>query len=370
MTMRSLRCLVVAASLSACSPSDTAWTVATSDTTTALAPASVDGSSTIDHERGRRIWNYRCYVCHGYSGDGRTLAGMLLAPPPRDFTRPEALALSARQLRAAIADGKPGTAMKPFRGILSADDIAAVAGFVRQEFIVARAVNTRYHTAENGWPDHERYRAAFPFARGDIALDMPWNQLDDEQRRGKRLFLGSCISCHDRARVDDAGAVWETRALSYPRDAYCSSCHDEPNGDGLRAGAQAPADHGASARHAPATADAGVASTYSLHDRPPVQTNATALERRGESLYQRNCAFCHAADGTAKSWIGRFLEPHPRDLTDAIAMRGMTRERLIDAIEGGLDGTSMPAWKSVLQRGEIEAVAAYVQRMFEPARDR
>ena len=26
------------------------------------------------HEAGRAIYNYRCYFCHGYSGDARTLA--------------------------------------------------------------------------------------------------------------------------------------------------------------------------------------------------------------------------------------------------------------------------------------------------------
>jgi cytochrome c oxidase cbb3-type subunit 3 len=335
-----------------------------------LTEWSVD-SGAADRERGRKIWNFRCYFCHGYSGDARTLASTYLDPPPRDFTRADAQALTLPQLRAAITDGRAGTAMKAFGSILSPAEIIAVAGFVQREFIGARAENTRYHTAENGWPDHERHRAAFAFARGDLALDTPWEQLDDEQRRGKRLFLTACISCHDRARVDNAGAVWETRALSYPRDAYCTSCHAEPNGSGPRSDAARPADHPPSTTAALAPgADAALASTYSLHDRPPVLRDATALERQGETLYQRNCAFCHAADGTAKSWIGRFLEPHPRDLTDPSAMRAMTRERLVRTIEDGLDGTSMPGWKSVLQRNEIDAVAAYVQRAFQPTGSR
>jgi cytochrome c oxidase cbb3-type subunit 3 len=333
-------------------------------------PSSVDMDAATGHERGRKIWNFRCYFCHGYSGDARTLASTYLNPAPRDFTRADAKGLDESRLRAAIAGGKAGTAMKPFAGILSAADIAAVAGFVKREFIDARAVNTRYHTAENGWPDHERNRAAFVFARGDVALDTPWEQLDDEQRRGKRLFLTSCVSCHDRARVEDNGAVWETRAISYPRDAYCTSCHAEPNGSGLRAGTTRPVDHPTLQAPAPADAAAALASTYAVHDRPPPLRSATSLERQGEALYQANCAFCHAADGSAKSWIGRFLEPHPRDLTDAAAMRGMTRERLRRVIEDGLEGTSMPGWKSVLQRTEIDAVAAYVQRVFQPASTR
>ena len=37
-----------------------------------------------------------------------------------------------------------------------------------------------------------------------------------------------------------------------------------------------------------------------------------------------------------------------RNLTDAVTMAGMTRERLRSVIRGGLPGTSMPAWGSVL----------------------
>jgi cytochrome c oxidase cbb3-type subunit 3 len=332
---------------------------------------SVD-STPAEHEHGRRIYNYRCYFCHGYSGDARTLASTYLSPQPRDFTAEPARALAPSQLQQAIAEGRSGTAMKAFRGVLSDADIAAVAAFVRHEFIDARAVNTRYHTAANGWPDHERHRAAFPFARGELALDTPWEQLDPTQRRGKQLFLTSCISCHDRARVDDAGAVWETRALSYPRDAYCTSCHEHPDGSGLRVGVAPPSDdsHSASTASHDRNGDAALAATYAVHDRRPVLRGAGAQVLEGERLYQRDCAFCHAADGSAKSWIGRFLEPHPRDLTDARAMAGMTRERLTSVITDGLDGTSMPAWKSVLRPEEIEAVAAYVERAFIAPRSR
>jgi cytochrome c oxidase cbb3-type subunit 3 len=77
------------------------------------------------------------------------------------------------------------------------------------EFVQARAPNTRYHTRANGWPEHERYAAAFPFATGAIPLDRPDASLTAAERAGKRLFMGACISCHDRAKVLDAGPGWE-----------------------------------------------------------------------------------------------------------------------------------------------------------------
>src|SRR6185369_13464037 len=101
-----------------------------------------------------------------------------------------------------LRHGKPGTAMKSFSGILSKTEMQQVAHFVANEFVRKKAPNTRYHTAENGWPEHERYRAAFPFATGEIPLDRPWESLTKEQAAGKRLFMSSCISCHSAAKTD------------------------------------------------------------------------------------------------------------------------------------------------------------------------
>jgi len=94
--------------------------------------------------------------------------------------------------------------------------------------------------------------------------------------------------------------------------------------------------------------------------------NPTAQEKEGEVLFQENCAFCHAPDGTGKNWIGRFLEPHPRDLTDPVNMQTMTAERLRQVIRDGLPDTTMSAWKNVLDAGQIDAVIAYINRVFHP----
>jgi cytochrome c oxidase cbb3-type subunit 3 len=325
------------------------------------------------HELGRKVYNYRCYFCHGYSGDARTLASTYLEPKPRDFQATPADALPRDVMLAVVKHGKPGSAMKGFNGILDDREMQAVTDFVRQEFMVSKAANTRYHTAANGWPDHERNADAFAFARGEIALDKPWEQLDETQQRGKRLFMRACVSCHDHGRVENAGTVWESRPLSYPRDAYCTSCHQ----DVPRSAPQGVTHPDRPATHTFAEPDgsvpirrphegARIADGYLVHDKAPVLRNATPLQARGEQLYQKNCAFCHAADGTSKSWIGSFLEPHPRDLTSAVEMKGMTHERMRSSIAQGLPGTSMPAWRDVLAPGDIEALIAYISVAFRP----
>jgi len=240
----------------------------------------------------------------------------------------------------SVRDGRPDTAMMSFSGQLDDDDIAAVVDFIRKTFMTGTDSNTYYHTPENGWENHQRYAAAFPFALGEIALDTPWDQLTPDQRRGKQLFMSSCITCHDRAKVTDQGKIWEPRSVSYPRSGF---------------------DH----RLQEIDAQSG-ATPYTRHDEVPKISGLSQQEQLGESLFQDNCAFCHAADGSGQNWIGSFLEPHPRNLTDPDAMADMTTERLKRVIENGLPDTTMSAWKSVLSPEEIDALIAYISRAFFP----
>jgi cytochrome c oxidase cbb3-type subunit 3 len=299
------------------------------------------------HERGRAVYNFRCYFCHGYSGDARTLAASFLTPPPRSFvaTRPEDL--SRKTMITVVTYGQPDTAMQGFTRALSGEEIGLVVDFVRREFMQAGASNTRYHTVENGWPNHDQYAPAFPFALGELFIDTPDDRLSPAQRAGKRLFMHSCVTCHDRGTVQDEGVIWDPRPVSYPRSGYSHRTAEQ--------------------RIAVDTETA--ASPYARHDVRPETANLTTEERRGEELFQANCAFCHAADGTGLNWIGSFLEPHPRNLTDSEFMVGMTRQRLAKVIGEGLTGTTMPAWKDVLDAGQIAAVIAYISRVFYPVAD-
>jgi len=293
-------------------------------------------------EKGREVYNYRCYFCHGYSGDAKTLAATYLSPPPANFraTKPEQL--DRPKIVEALRHGRPGSAMKAFTGILSETDMNAVAAFVVDEFVKNKAENTRYHTVENGWPDHERYRPAFPFAKGEIPLSRSWETLTAEENAGKRLYLASCVSCHDRGAPDTDDVAWDSRPLSFPRNNFSLA---------------AP----------PVKVDAITSATpYALHDIKPKVTNLNRKERRGEHLFQNNCAFCHGADGTGKNWIGQFLEPHPRNLRDPAFMVGSSRQTIAHAIREGLPGTSMPAWKDVLGVKDISALLAYISRAFHP----
>lgn len=288
------------------------------------------------HERGRAIYNYRCYFCHGYSGDAKTLTSTYLTPAPRDFTRADPESLSRQTMIEIVKQGKSGTAMHGFSRLLADQEIAAVVEFVRTEFMLEQRVNTRYHTDENGWPDHDRYRNAFPFATGAIPLDSPWQRLSPAQVRGKQLYLTSCITCHDRAVVGDEGPIWSKQSISYPRNNYSHTDIDALSS----------------------------ASIYAQHDIDPVVESLSTPASQGKKLWQQNCAFCHAADGTGDNWIGSFLESKPRNLTEASFMKYMTRDLLSQRIRNGLENTSMPAWKNVLSNSEISQIVSYIDEAF------
>ncbi|MDP4299098.1 c-type cytochrome [Leptothrix discophora] len=298
------------------------------------------------HERGRRLYDGLCYFCHGYAGDARTLAATLLNPPPRDFTAPPEL--DAARVIAALRDGRPGSAMTSFGARLDDEAMAVLADYVVREFVQRRARRSRYHSVENGWPDHDRHAAAYPFADGRIGLDAPVEALDAGQRAGRALFLSACISCHDRSRQDDPGPAWQPRPLSYPRPGF------------------EPGQHAVTASGQPLDA-VSTPSIYARHDRAPVIPGLTRREREGEALFQANCAFCHGADATGRNWIGQFMEPPARDLT-ALSAAAKAPRHLRQVIRDGLVGTSMPAWREVFTRAQVEAVVAYLGRRLNPAR--
>lgn len=282
---------------------------------------------------GQSLYEYFCYQCHGYAGDARTVAAAYLDPKPRDFTRTSPTVLTRAVIARTIETGIAGTGMKSFARVLDARDRAAVADYIHTAFMRKAPLQRRYHTVENGWRDHERAGAAFPFATGATPIDTPVESLDTRQAEGRRLFLSACVTCHEGRRTNDSGPQWDPRALSFPRSVEtCDGCHE-------------------SARMLAATGET-----------PHGRTGDAPVAPSGQALFRRNCAFCHGADGSGRNWIGTFLEPHARDLRQP-RITAMSTQALAAIVGNGLPGTSMPAWKGVLSPPELLAVVEYVRTM-------
>lgn len=282
--------------------------------------AFMDGARVIDTDTeknvaaatsGKHLFLRHCSYCHGYMGDARTTAAQVLDPKPRDLTAPPRLDVD--KVSAAVRDGRSGTAMPSFSKVLSRAEIKAVAEYVIRSFAARTGEGGRYHTAENGWPDHDaRYAPAIPFALGELAVDVPLLNLSPTQREGLDLFKGACVSCHFGKHE---------RTIHLPD-------HEEKG----------------------------------PHDNPPEIVDMTPAEKEGGRLYQAACAQCHAADGSGQNWIGRFLDPSPTDLRAPRSLGLLSSDTFIERTLRAAEGTSMPSFEHVLSRTQVESIAAYLRR--------
>ncbi len=263
--------------------------------------------------------------------------------------------------------------MRPFQATLDREEIVSVADFVLKEFVLCRRKNTFYHTPANGWPQHEeRYGAAYPFVLGILGVDSEEAALNERQQAGLALYRQSCVVCHDSFAIAAAGE--RSRAASRMTNTIA-----EVSGPLAAATGERRAEGHVEDGHSPDRGDHGHDEHddhehdddehddheyASPHDITPEIAGLTPAESRGEVLYQVNCAQCHAADGTAENWIGRFLNPQPTDFTAAETARRLDDTALKRAIVAGLPGSSMPAFGGVIQEREIDDIIAYLRRAF------
>ena len=247
--------------------------------------------------------------------------------------------------------------MLSYRSILNSAEIDSVAAFIADAFIQRRSSNQSYHTAENGWPEHQRrYGAAFPFVLGEIAVDVAKSNLTTRQLYGLDLFRESCTTCHVGKKNRDEIPLWASNA-TWPRVESPSRSKPPALPDVV-----GPPEVPAETEYAGGYGYGGPAQAG--HDIPPALSKLTQSETAGEHLYQANCAYCHAADGTGRNQIGSFLEPRPTDFTDPKAVAHLSDGQLEQAILWGLPETSMPAFRSALSEEEAEAIVAYLKRAF------
>jgi len=102
-------------------------------------------TSFVDHagdealKRGRLLYGHLCVNCHGVDGTGKLGAAAAGGMKPRDLTSDVSRReITRERLIAAIAVGKRGTLMAGFAGQLSANDIDALAEYVKVSLMSGR----------------------------------------------------------------------------------------------------------------------------------------------------------------------------------------------------------------------------------------
>ena len=85
-----------------------------------------------DAGKGKVTYEQRCAPCHGSDGKGDGPAAAALTPPPRNFRDPAFWKdRTADQIRQTVLQGRPGTLMAPFKGVLSAEEIDDVVAYLQ-----------------------------------------------------------------------------------------------------------------------------------------------------------------------------------------------------------------------------------------------
>jgi mono/diheme cytochrome c family protein len=84
-----------------------------------------------DAQRGKPIFEERCASCHGLTGNGDGPQAPFLSPHPGNLISAATSIKSDQELLDIIAEGKPRTAMPPWKDLLTAQQRHDVLAYIR-----------------------------------------------------------------------------------------------------------------------------------------------------------------------------------------------------------------------------------------------
>jgi mono/diheme cytochrome c family protein len=255
-----------------------------------------------DSSRGRQIYARVCSVCHGDRGNGSMWASANLNPAPRDFSSPGAKQdLTRDRMIAAVANGRPNTAMQGYSSKFSRQDIEAVVDYVRGAFMRIPETNAGISGTH---------------ARGVPA---------DDKGKGK-----------GKAKEDE------------------HAHHNHGDQGGGSAADHAAHGHGTGAVDKDGKVDMKASFAGGL------KGNFAA----GKKFYNDNCATCHGVKGDGQGPRAYFINPKPAVFISPASRASFNRPTIFDATATGRRGSEMPAWDKVLSKQEIADVSEYVFQAF------
>ena len=85
------------------------------------------------------------------------------------------------------------------------------------------------------------------------------------------------------------------------------------------------------------------------------------MASQGEKIFQTNCEMCHGPHGHGDGPAGQSLEPKPKNL--AVLQKSVGDDYLFWRISEGKSGTSMVAWKGILEEDQIWQVVSFIRTL-------
>lgn len=93
--------------------------------------AAAEEEGLLNLDKGKTSYQTFCSPCHGAQGKGDGPAGKSLTPPPANLTGKSTTGKLDKELLNIIQNGKPGTAMPPWKSSLSPLQIQEILAYIR-----------------------------------------------------------------------------------------------------------------------------------------------------------------------------------------------------------------------------------------------
>jgi mono/diheme cytochrome c family protein len=172
--------------------------------------------------------------------------------------------------------------------------------------------------------------------------------------RGEKLFAQNCASCHGAdGRSNTAGAkeqlphATDLTTARFSVERLASVIHNGVPGTAMPGYPQLSAEDVAS-----------LAKYAQKFNAPVAKVESPVAEVK--TLYAQNCLSCHGATGEGD---GPQAPLQPRSPAN-FKLKQPTPEQAIKAINDGIPGSTMPQWKTKLNKTQIEQLANYARSLY------
>lgn len=136
---------------------------------------------------GKEVFTQYCASCHGDKLDGKGYLHELIDPLPRNLSRTQFVATYHQRFEHSIENGVPGTAMPPWKAILSKKQIKDVIDYIKDVSGIKKSGYKRYDVTLPKVGDKER--RSIGKAKKIIKADA---------KRGEVAYQKFCTSCHGK----------------------------------------------------------------------------------------------------------------------------------------------------------------------------
>ncbi|RMH20607.1 MAG: hypothetical protein D6698_03900 [Gammaproteobacteria bacterium] len=312
---------------------------------------------------GETLYLKHCSSCHGESGDGQGPRSSQLNSTPTDFTSLDGQSvLTHERLLKAIRQGRPGTAMVPWDGLLTDQEITAIADYIESAFLKTdkHLLAGRNLYIKHCAPCHGDDGNSARWTRNSLN-PAPRNFTTEKARRelSRERMIGSVT----RGRPGTAMMPFSSRlsaaeiesVVDYIRATFMKKNSRVAGNDSVEMKNTNNGEFDA-ARHLSAVGGVDMSLDF------PMGLKGDFF--RGRKFFMSNCFTCHGRKGNGRGPRSKFIFPKPRNFHSQESKTYLNRPALFIAIGRGKPGTVMPAWSKVLSDQQIADVAEFVFQAF------